>query len=107
MTVKFFGTYMTKPLYFFGKLGLFSLLLSFLSFAVAVTQKYGLLGQPQGLNLNRNLFVALAALLIFFTVQCVMFGVLSELLVRIYHDSGKRPTYHIRRIYRHDPRENL
>jgi len=100
VTVKFIGTYMTKPIYFFGKFAVVSTILAFISLGVAVAQKYGHLGQPEGLHLNRNVLVTLAALLTFFAVQCVLFGVVSELLVRIYHDTQDRPTYRIRRTYR-------
>ncbi len=99
VTVKFLGTYMTKPLYFFGKLGLVTFVLAVLLLAVAIAQKFGYLGQPDGLNLNRNVLVSLSALLTFCTVQCVLFGVLAELLVRVYHHIRGRPIYHVRKIY--------
>ncbi len=99
VTVVFFGSYMTKPIYFFGKIAAVSGVLSFVSLGVAVAQKYGYLGQPEGLHLNRNVLVTLAALLAFFAVQCILFGVISELLVRVYHDTRNRPTYRIRRIF--------
>ncbi len=100
VTVKFFGRYMTKPLYFFGKLAIGWTLLALVFLGIAIAQKYGFLGQSEGLNLNRNVLVTLAALLVFLAVQCVLFGVVSELLVRIYHESRGRPTYRIRNIYR-------
>ena len=102
VTVKFLGTYVTKPLYFFGKLGLLSLSLSAIALGVAIAQKYGYLGQPQGLHLNRNVLVALAALLCFCTVQCILFGIVSEFLVRIYHESRRTRPYRIRTIHRAD-----
>lgn len=100
VTVKFLGTYMTKPLYFFGKIGFGTFLVALALLAVVIGQKYGYFGQTEGLNLNRNILVTLSSLLAFFTVQCVLFGVLSELLVRIYHDIRGRPIYRIRRLYR-------
>jgi glycosyltransferase involved in cell wall biosynthesis len=102
VTVKFLGTYMTKPLYFFGKLGVLTLVLAMALFGVAVGQKFGYLGQPGGLNLNRNILVSLSALLVFFTVQCVLFGIVAELLVRMYHDIRGQPIYRVRHIHRHD-----
>jgi len=102
VTVKFLGTYMTKPLYFFGKLALLALVMSLAVLAVAVAQKYGMLGKPEGLHLNRNVLVPLSALLSFLGVQCILFGVMAELLVRIYHESQGRPTYRIRDVFRGD-----
>ena len=103
VTVKFLGSYLTKPLYFFGKLAMWTLILSVLVLAVAVGQRFGYLGQPEGLHLNRNVLVSLSALLCFFGVQCVLFGVLAELLVRVFHESHGRPVYRIRQIHRHIP----
>ncbi|HOB74139.1 MAG TPA: glycosyltransferase family 2 protein [Phycisphaerae bacterium] len=100
VTVKFFGTYMTKPLYFFGKIGLVTMALVVLVMMVAVGQKFGYFGQPQGLNLNNNILVSLAGLLTFFSIQCLAFGLLAELLVRIYHENRGQPPYRIRAIYR-------
>jgi len=106
VTVKFLGAHMTKPLYFFGKIGLGTFVLSLATLGVAIGQKFGYFGQPDRVNLNHNVLVQLAALLFFFTVQCVLIGVVSELLVRIHHDSGGKPTYRIREIFKGDDGEN-
>lgn len=102
MIVKFLGTYMTKPLLFFGKIGMATMVLALGVLAVAVGQKFGWAGQPQGLNLNRNILVSLSALLAFFTVQCLMFGLLAELLVRVYQAGRGQPIYRVRAVYRQD-----
>ena len=102
VTVKFLGTYATKPLYFFGKLALVTGLLALVFLGVAVAQKFGYFVADDRLNLNRNVLVSLAALLSFFSVQCVLFGVMSELLVRIYHGARGRPTYRVRQLFRHE-----
>jgi len=98
--VKFLGTYMTKPLLFFGRLGMATFALALVILGVAIGQKFGGFGQPQGLNLNRNILVSLSALLAFFTVQCVLFGLLAELLVRVYQDGRGKPIYRVREIFR-------
>jgi len=103
ITVKFLGSYMTRPLHFFGKIGFAAAMLAIAVLAVAVGQKYGYFGQPEGLNLNRNVLTSLSSLLIFFSVQCVLFGIVSELLVRVYHDIKDRPIYRIRRVHRTIP----
>ena len=36
LTVKFLGDYLTKPIYFFGKLAMLTMLISFLSVGVAI-----------------------------------------------------------------------
>jgi len=100
VTVKFLGGYMTKPLYLFGKLALYVLVLALVLLGVAVGQRFGYFGQPEGLHLNRNILVALASLLAVVSGQCLVMGVMTELLVRIYHESQGRPTYQVRQVYR-------
>ncbi len=100
ITVKFMSSYVTRPIYFFGRFAIYAGVAALVTLAVAIGQRYGHFGQPHGLHLNRNVLVTLSALLAFFSVQCVLFGVVSELLVRVYHDLQHRPTYRIRRIVR-------
>lgn len=100
VTIEFLS-YLNKPLYFFGKLAFSSWFLAGAGLGTAVLQKFGYLGQPDGLNLNRNILVNVSAVLIVFGVQCVLFGIMAELLVRIYQVTRNRPTYRIRRIFSH------
>ena len=100
VTVKFFGSYMTKPLYFFGKVAMWAGGAALMVLAVAIGQKFGYFGQPEGLHLNRNVLVSLSALLTFFSVQCVLFGLVTELLTRMYRDIRDQPIYHVRRAFR-------
>lgn len=103
VTVKFLGSYMTKPLYLFGKLAFYTFLIAALLLGVAVGQRFGYFGQPDGLHLNRNILVALASLMAILSAQCIVVGVVSELLVRIYHESQRVPIYRVRRIHQADP----
>ena len=102
LTVKFLGDYATKPLYFFGKLALITLAVAFSAVALAIVQKLGYLtehGQP--VMLNNNVFVIFAMMVFLTAVSLMMMGLMSELLIRIYHESQDRPPYRIRRIWRH------
>ena len=62
LTVKFLGDYLTKPIYFFGKLAMLTLLISFSSIGVAIAQKFGYLteygvpvnAQQQHFHIVRN-----------------------------------------------------
>ena len=101
LTVKFLGDYLTKPIYFFGKLAMLTLLISFLSVAVAIVQKFGYLteqGVPQ--KLNSNIFILFGVMTFITTGMLMMAGLLAELLIRIYHESQGRTPYKIRRILR-------
>lgn len=99
LTVKFLGDYLTKPIYFFGKVAMVFMLVSFLSLAVAIVQKFGYIteyGHP--VNLNSNIFVLFAMMIFLMSIMFIMMGVLSELLVRIYHESQGRAPYRIRQV---------
>lgn len=99
ITVKFLGDYLAKPMYFFGKLGMMTLVVSFLALGFAVVQKFGWLTEGGGpVRLNNNIFLLFAMMMFVTTVIIVMMGVVSELLVRIYHESQGRTPYKIRRI---------
>lgn len=101
LTVKFLGDYLTKPIYFFGKLSLLSLLVACLSVAVAIMQKYGHLTEHGNrVMLNDSIFVLFAMMTFLMAILFVMMGVLSELLVRIYHESQGLAPYKIRRVTR-------
>jgi hypothetical protein len=101
LTVKFLGDYLTKPLYFFGKLAMGGMAISFLSIGMAVLQKFGYLtehGMP--VMLNNNIFVLFAMMMVITTMMLLMVGVVCELLIRIYHESQERHPYKIRTVHR-------
>jgi glycosyltransferase involved in cell wall biosynthesis len=101
MTVKFLGDYLTKPLYFFGKLAMITFAMSITAVALAVVQKLGYLtehGEP--VMLNNNVLIIFAMMVFLTTMSLLMMGLMSELLIRIYHESQDRPPYRIRRVWR-------
>lgn len=101
LTVKFLGDYLSKPIYFFGKLSLLSLACSGLLMAIAICQKFGILyPEPGGLNLNRNILAHFSFTLLVVAIMMLMMGVLSELMVRIYYESQGKPPYRVRRTLR-------
>ena len=95
ITVKFLGSFSTKPIYIFGGLGLASALGAVLMGLIMFYQKFL---AAQELPMNRNPLLILMAVLIMSTVQFILMGLLAELLVRTYHESQNRPTYVIREI---------
>jgi dolichol-phosphate mannosyltransferase len=103
LTVKFLGDYLTKPIYFFGKLAVLAVLIAFSSVGIAVVQKFGYwTEQGMPVNLNNNIFILFAMMMFITTVLLLMVGVIAELLIRIYHESQGRTPYKIRRIVRCD-----
>jgi glycosyltransferase involved in cell wall biosynthesis len=100
ITMKFMGDYLTKPIYFFGKLAMIMVLISFVAMGVAVLQKFNILTEHgQAVSLNSNIFVLFAMMSFLMAVMFVMIGVISELLVRIYHESQDRKPYKIRKQF--------
>lgn len=101
LTAKFLEDYLTKPLYFFGKLGILTLMGSFAAVGMAIIQKFGMLtehGRP--VNLNDNIFILFSMMMFITTVVLFMIGVIAELLIRIYHESQGRMPFKIRKFYR-------
>ena len=95
ITVKFLGSFSTKPIYIFGGMGLLSALGATASGLAVLYQKFI---SASHLAMNRNPLLILTALLIAATIQFILMGLLAELLVRTYHESQNRPTYVIREI---------
>ena len=93
ITVKFLGSFSTKPIYIFGGLGLVSGLGALVSGLVVLYQKF-----ISGFDMSGNPLLVLTALLITTTIQFILMGLLAELLVRTYHESQNRPTYVIKEI---------
>jgi len=93
ITVKFLGSFSTKPIYIFGGLGLASGIGAIASGWIVLYQKIA-----HNFAMNRNPLLVLTALLITATIQFILMGLLAELLVRTYHESQNRPTYVIREI---------
>jgi glycosyltransferase involved in cell wall biosynthesis len=93
MTVKFLGSFSTKPIYVFGGLGLCTALLAMLFGWLVIYQKLA-----HGTDMSGNPLLLLSAVLIITTVQFILMGLLAELLVRTYHESQNRPTYVIKEV---------
>jgi glycosyltransferase involved in cell wall biosynthesis len=87
MVVKFLASYVTRPIYLFGGLGLACFGMACLSFLGAVTYKL--------LKLKDFVETPLPLLAVAFGIagiQCLLMGLLAELVIRTYYESqGKRP----------------
>jgi glycosyltransferase involved in cell wall biosynthesis len=94
VTVKFLGSYGTKPLYAFGIPGLLSQALGALLLLVVLTRKIF----PPYVRVHRNPLLPLSIHFSGFSMHCIMMGLLAELLMRTYHESQGKATYVIRSI---------
>ena len=93
ITIKFLGSFSTKPIYIFGGLGLITLIGALVSGLAVLYQKIF-----ADFAMNRNPLLLLTVLLITATIQFILMGLIAELLVRTYHESQNRPTYVIKDI---------
>jgi len=92
LTVWFMTKFLTRPMYGFGFVGIISIFISLVMSSYLIVLK--IIGEDIG---NRPLLM-FALILGITGVQLFSFGLLSELLIRTYHESQSRPIYRIRSI---------
>ena len=93
MTVKFMGSYSTRPLQMFGPLGLAMGAIGLAICAYLVYVKFGL---QQGIG-DRPLLL-LGAMLVMMSFMVLLNGLQAEMLSRTYHESQNKAIYAIREI---------
>ncbi len=94
MTLKFLGSFGTKPLYAFGIPGLLGMLAGVLMGGILLQRK----AFPPYIRLHRNPLLPLSLHAIGFGIHCIMLGLLAELLIRVYHEAQGKATYVARDI---------
>lgn len=93
ITVKFLQSFSTKPIQFFGPVGvLFGALGLLISFYLSVEKII------KGIAIGGRPLLLLGVLLIIVGVQFIGMGLLGEMIVRVYHESQKKPIYTIKKI---------
>ena len=93
ITVKFLQSFSTKPIQFFGPFGILS---GFLGFLILLYLSFDKL--MWGRDIGGRPLLLLGALLIIVGIQLIGMGLLGEMLVRVYHESQKKPIYVIKKI---------
>lgn len=93
VTVKFLQSFSTKPIQFFGSMGLLSSFLGFFILLYLTALKF-IKNEAIG---GRPLLI-LGVLLIVVGVQFIGMGLLGEMLVRVYHESQRKPIYVLKKI---------
>jgi glycosyltransferase involved in cell wall biosynthesis len=87
MTVKFQGSFQTRPMHLFGGVGLLCVLAGFVSVAASAAMKY-----TTGPGMTQNPLFLLGAVAGLIGVQFLSLGLVGEVLTRVYYESqGKRP----------------
>jgi glycosyltransferase involved in cell wall biosynthesis len=93
ITVKFLQSFSTKPIQFFGPIGI---LCGFLGFLISLYLSIDKI--ISGRNIGGRPLLLLGALLIIVGIQLIGMGLLGEMLVRVYHESQRKPIYVIKKI---------
>lgn len=93
ITVKFLQSFSTKPMQFFGPMGMvFGVAGVGISLYLSIEKLF------RGIHIGGRPLLLLGALLIIVGVQFIGMGLLGEMLVRVYHESQKKPIYAIKKI---------
>jgi glycosyltransferase involved in cell wall biosynthesis len=93
ITVKFLQSFSTKPIQFFGPVGIVNVFLGLLiSLYLSIDKIFF------GHNIGGRPLLLLGVLLIIVGIQLIGMGLLGEMLVRVYHESQRKPTYVIKKI---------
>jgi glycosyltransferase involved in cell wall biosynthesis len=92
ITVKMLGSYSTKPMYFFGGVGLLACGCGFLFALWTLLDKYF-----NGVKAHNNPLLLLAVFLFLLGIQFVLMGLVAELVIRTYFESQGKAPYIVRR----------
>jgi len=103
IVMKFFGSFMTKPIYVFGGFGLFSLFAGTAAAALAVFFKLMPKDNPWGDPQLHKDFIqtplpVIASVLAMLGVVMVLQGLVAEMVMRTYYESQGRRPYAIRDV---------
>ncbi|GAA4824191.1 glycosyltransferase family 2 protein [Algivirga pacifica] len=89
----FLQRYLQKPIHLFGGLGLLS------GFAGGVINLYLLIEKLMGADIWGRPLLILGVTLILAGIQFFFFGLIAEILVRIYFESQQKKTYYVREVF--------
>jgi dolichol-phosphate mannosyltransferase len=98
ITVKFLASYATKPIYVFGGAGF-----ACMGLAVAAGVWAVLLKLRHIADFIQTPLPLLVVTLAIMGVQLVLMGLLAEIMMRTYHESQGKLTYHVRNTLNLDP----
>lgn len=90
-TIKFMGSFATKPIYIFGGAGGILFLASLVSGFTVVFMKIHM-----DRSMIRNPLLIFTVMLIILSVMFILLGILAEISIRIYHESQGKTPYQIK-----------
>ena len=90
MLIRFYQRYAQRPIHLFGRIGLWSLLLSFVTFCGMLFFKY-IYHPPK--SFVETPLPMLTVMFFLAGVQSILMGVLAEMVMRTYYESQHKTTY--------------
>ena len=92
--IRFYQSYAQRPIHFFGRVGLYAMALSVLSFVGMLFFKFGypILGWPEK-DFVETPLPQVAVTFFLAGVQMIVTGVVAEMVMRTYYESQGKPTY--------------
>ena len=96
MAVLFFMRFRARPGHFFGVVGMAIGSIGMFMLGSLLIAKYGF-----GEDIGTRPMLIVGALAMLSSVQFICFGIMAEMLTRIYHESGNRTTYVVRNTSSH------
>jgi glycosyltransferase involved in cell wall biosynthesis len=93
VTVKYMTQYLASPMKLFGKMGLYSAAIGFLSAIATIGMKIG-----GSVDMTGNPLLLLSVFAGFVAMQFLVLGMLGELGVRTYYESQNKQPYTIREL---------
>lgn len=91
LLVAFLSEYSTKPIRFFGGIGIISNLLSLATLLLVIYMKIA-----RGTDMTGNPLLILCVLFFLVGIQFISMGFLGEINIRTYYESQGKKTYHIK-----------
>ncbi len=93
ITVKFMASCFTKPIYLFGSVGICAIMLAFAAFVWMVVLKFWF-----HTTFIQTPLPVLGSMFFLVGVQCILMGLLSEMLMRTYHESQGKQIYRVKEV---------
>lgn len=91
ITVKFLGSFSTKPIYLYGGLGIVTMIMALGSGLATVLMKVLI-----GMDITGNPFFLLFFLFVILSAILALMGIQAEILIRVYHEATHRSPYYIK-----------
>ncbi|MFL5328893.1 MAG: glycosyltransferase family 2 protein [Gemmataceae bacterium] len=91
ITVKFLYSYLTRPMHFLGSAGL-----GFMALGAGSVVVTWLMKQISGIYMTGNPLLLLSVMLELIGIQCILMGLLGEVLTRTYFESQGKTSYAVK-----------